>query len=233
MSGYVPGANPSPPPFPPIRAAREQAERKAVDSSFHNEGNAGVTAHADQEPQRMETIPGLTEADSASNVEEGPVTAQGQLVQIAVQGADFVRSSTPNPPSQPGTSVDSLTQLESSLSVTPKMNTGFPELQVLQDQTQEMSEVPFLQSEGDASSSIIEPPPLPGRKDQVEDIGEFSDANQASENVSQAECPPLYAINPFDSTQQSETGGESDSEIHDPGQPGTSRAGQSGQNDTL
>ena len=233
MSGYVPGANPSPPPFPPIRAAREQAERQAVDSSFYNEGNAGVTAHADQEPQRMETIPGLTEADSASNVDEGPVTAQGQLVQIAVQGADFVRSSTPNPPSQPGTSVDSLTQLESSLSVTPKMNTGFPELQVLQDQTQEMSEVPFIQSEGDASSSIIELPPLPGRKDQVEDIGEFNDANQTSENVSQAECPPLYAMNPFDSTRQSETGGESDSEIHDPGQPGTSRAGQSGQNDTL
>ena len=44
------------------------------------------------------------------------------------------------------------------------MSTGFPELQVLQDQTQEMPEVSFLQSEGDASSSIIEPPPLPGRK---------------------------------------------------------------------
>ena len=235
MSGYVSGANPSPPPFPPIRAAREQTEHMAVDSFFHNESNTDVTAYADQESQRMETIQGLTGADSASNVEEGPITAQDQSVQIAVQGAEYVRSSTPNPANQPGTSVDSLAQLESSLSVAPRMNTGFPELQVLQDQTQEMSGVSFLQSEGDASSSIIEPPPLPGGKNRVEDIGESSDANLTSENISQAECPPLYAMNPFDSAQQSETGGESGSEVHDPGQPGTSRAGQSSpsQNDTL
>ena len=96
-----------------------------------------------------------------------------------------------------------------------------------------MSGVLFLQSEGDASSSIIEPPPLPGGKNRVEDIGESSDANLTSEDISQAECPPLYAMNPFDSAQQSETGGESGSEVHDPGQPGTSRAGQSSQNDTL
>ena len=164
MSGYVSGANPSPPPFPPIRAAREQTEHMAVDSFFYNESNTDVTAFADQESQRMETIQGLTGADSASNVEEGPITAQDQSVQIAVQGAEYVRASTPNPANQPRTSVDSLTQLESSLSVAPRMNTGFPELQVLQDQTQEMSGVSFLQSEGDASSSIIEPPPLPGGK---------------------------------------------------------------------
>ena len=233
MSGYVSGANPSLPPFPPIRAAREQTEHMAVDSFFHNESNTDVTAHVDQESQRMETIQGLTGADSASNVEEGPITSQDQSVQIAVQGAEYVRFSTPNPADQPGTSVDSLAQLESSLSVAPIMNTGFPELQVLQDQTQEMSGVSFLQSEGDASSSVIEPPPLPGGKDRVEDIGESSDANLTSENISQAECPPLYAMNPFDSAQQSETGDESGSEVHDPGQPGTSRAGQSSQNDTL
>ena len=233
MSGYASGANPSPPPFPPIRAAREQTEHMAVDSFFHNESNTDVTAHVDQESQRMETMQGLTGADSASNVEEGPITARDKSVQIAAQGAEYVRSSTPNPANQPGTSVDSLAQLESSLSVAPIMNTGFPELQVLQDQTQEMSGVSFLQSEGDASSSVIEPLRLPGGENRVEDVGESSDANLTSENISQAECPPLYAMNPFDSAQQSETGGESDSEVHDPGQPGTSRAGQSSQNDTL
>ena len=233
VSGYVPGVNPSPPPFPPIRAARDQTEHVAADISFHGANNASAVIYAGQGLQRMETMQGLTEANSADNVEKDPNAAQGQLAQIADHDAEFVRSSTPNPPDQPGTSVDSLTQLETSLSVTPKMSTGFPELQVIQDQTEEMPEVSFLQSKGDASSSVMEPPPLPGGKNQVEDIGESSDVNQLSESVSQGECPPLYAINPFDSAQQSETGDESGSEVHDPGQPGTSRADHSGQNDTL
>ena len=162
VSGYVPGVNPSPPPFPPIRAARDQTEHIAADISFH--GAASAVIYAGQGLQRMGTMQGLAEANSADNVEEDPNAAQGQLAQIADHDAEFVRSSTPNPPDQPGTSVDSLTQLETSLSVTPKMSTGFPELQVLQDQTEEMPEVSFLQSEGDASSSVMEPPPLPGGK---------------------------------------------------------------------
>ena len=141
MSGYVSGANPSPPPFPPIRAAREQPEHMAVDSSFHDESNTGVVTYIAQEPQGMQAIQGLPGADPASNVEEGPITAQDPPGQLAVQGADYVRSSTPNPVNQPDISVDSLAQLETSLSIVPGIGTDFPELHVLQDQTHEMSGV--------------------------------------------------------------------------------------------
>ena len=233
MSGYVPGINPSPPPFPPIRTFLSQMQQLTADSPLSNESNVDVTAYADEMVQRMEISQGLIGTDPANLEKEEPSLAQSPVVQDVGRDPVQVRASTPTPLEQSGTEVVSTSQLVSSLSIVPQSQSGFPELRVLQDQTQEMSEASFLQSEGNVSSSVTEPPPLPGGRDQTEDIGESSDVNPASENASQVEYPALYVVNPFDLAQQSETGGESSSETHDPGQPSTSRAGQPGQSDAL
>ena len=155
----------------------------AVDSHFGNESNIDVTTYADEMVQRMEISQGLIGDDLARHDEEGPFTAQVPAVRATIQDPEFVRSSTPNPSNQPGTTVVSLSQLESSLSVVPRTQADLPELQVNPDQTQEVSETSFLQSEENASSSVIEPPPLPGRNEQTKASGEQSDTNQTLESA--------------------------------------------------
>ena len=224
---------PSPPPFPPIRAVLSQTTPMAVDSPFSNESNIDVTTYADEMVQRMEISQGLIGDDFARHDEEGPFTAQVPAVQATIQDPEFVRSSTPNPSNQPGTTVVSLSQLESSLSVLPRTQADLPELQVNPEQTQEVSENSFLQSEENASSSVIEPPPLPGRNEQTKASGEQSDTNQTLESASHSEIPALYGTNPFDSVPLSGGSSESGSENHDPGLPGTSKAGLPVQGEVL
>ena len=221
---------PSPPPFPPIRAVLSQTMPMAVDSPF---SNIDVTTYADEMGHRMEISQGLIGDDLARHDEEGPFTAQVPAAQATIQDPEFVRSSTPNPSNQPGAIVVSLSQLESSLSVVPRTQADLPELQVNQDQTQEVSEASFLQSEENASSSVIEPPPLPGRNEQTKVSGEQSDTNQTLESASHSEIPALYGTNPFDSVPLSGGSSESGSENHDPGLPGTSRAGLPVQGEVL
>ena len=168
----MPSSVPSPPPFPPIRAVLSQTAPMTADSPFSNESNNDVTTYADEMVQRMETSQGLIDDGLARHDEEGPFTDQVPAAQVTIQDPEFVRSSTPNPSNQSGAVVVSLSQLESSLSVVPRTQADLPELQVNQDRTQEVSETSFLQSEGNASSSIIEPPPLPGRNDQTKVSGE-------------------------------------------------------------
>ena len=158
---------PSPPPFPPIRAVLSQTTPMTVDSPFSNESNVDVTTYADEMVQRMEISQGLIGDNLVRHDEEGPFTAQVPAVQATIQDPEFVRSSTPNPSNQPGAIVVGLSQLESSLSVVPRTQADLPELQVNPDQTQEVSEASFLQPEENASSSVIEPPPLPGRNEQT------------------------------------------------------------------
>ena len=229
----MPSSVPSPPPFPPVRAVLSQKMQMAVDSPFSNESNIDVTTYADEMVQRMEISQGLIGVDPARHDEEGPFTAQIPTAQATIRDPEFVRSSTPNPSNQPWATVVSLSQLESSLSVVPKAQADLPELQVNQDQTQELSEASFLQSEENASSSVNEPPPLPGRNERAKASGEHSDTNQTLESVSQSEIPALYGTNPFDSVPLSEGGGESGSEIRDPGQPCSSRAGLPVQGEVL
>ena len=229
----MPSSAPSPPPFPPVRAVLSQTMQMAVDSPFSNESNIDVTTYAEEMVQRMEISQSLIVVDPARHDEEGPFTAQIPTAQATIPDPEFVRSSTPNPSNQTGATVVSLSQLESSLSVVPKTQADLPELQVNQDQTQEVSEASFLQSEENASSSVIEPPPLPGRNERAKASGEHSDTNQTLESASQSEIPALYGTNLFDSVPLSERGGESGSEIHEPGQPGTSRAGLPVQGEVL
>ena len=96
---------PSPPPFPPIRAVLSQTTPMAVDSPFSNESNIDVTTYADEMVQRMEISQGLIGDDLARHDEEGPFTAQVPAVQATIQDPEFVRSNTPNPSNQPGTTV--------------------------------------------------------------------------------------------------------------------------------
>ena len=133
-----------------------------------------------------------------------------------------MRASTPVPLDQSASGVISLTQLESTLTVAPRSHTDLPELQRTTDMSHEMSAVSFLQSEGEATSSVNEPPPLPGGEVQPKVSGDHSDATQTGESVSQTDCPLLYANILFCSRSGSEGGDESGSEVHDPGQPGTS-----------
>ena len=197
----MPSSVPSPPPFPPVRAVPSQTMQMAVDSPFSNESNIDVTTYADEMVQRMEISQGLIGDDLARHDEEGPFTAQVPAAQATIQDPEFVRSSTPNPSNQSRATVVSLSQLESSLSVVSKTQADLPELQVNQDQTQEVSEASFLQSEENASSSVIEPPPLPGRNEQTIVSGEHSDTKQTLESASHSEIPALYGTNPFDSVK--------------------------------
>ena len=111
------------------------------------------------------------------------------------QSSKFVRTSTSTPLEQSGTEVVSLSLLESSLSVVPQPQTDLPELQLAQDQAHETPAVSYLQSDGEASSSVHEPPPLPGGAAQSKAPGDHSDNNQTVETTSQSDYP-LY-MRPF------------------------------------
>ena len=129
----MPSSAPSPPPFPPVRAVLSQTMQMAVDSPFSNESNVDVTTYADEMVQRMEISQNLIGVDPARHDDEGPFTAQIPTAQATIWDPEFVRSSTPNPSNQPGATVVSLSQLESSLSNVPKTQADLPELQVNQD----------------------------------------------------------------------------------------------------
>ena len=66
----------------------------------------------------------------------------------------------------------SLSLLESSLSLVPQSQTDLPELQLTRDQVRETPTVTYLQSDGEASSSAHEPPPLPGGAEQPSAAGD-------------------------------------------------------------
>ena len=219
----MPSSTPSPPPFPPIRTFLGQAQQLTADSPFSNESNVDVTAYADKMVQRMEVSQGLTDTNPASPTEEEPSPAQDPVVPDVDHVPIQVRTSTPTPLEQPGTEVTSISQLESSLSLAPQSQSGFPELQLAQNRSHDTSAVSFLQSDDEASSSVHEPPPLPGGAGHFTAPGDHSDNTQAVDTTSQSEIPHLYASVPFGTGSASETQEDSGSEIHDPGPPGTSR----------
>ena len=153
-----------------------------ADSPFSNESNIDVTAYADEVVQRMEASQELTGTDFTNLTERGPSTAQSQNAQGMNQASGFVRASTPTPLEQTRTEVVSLSLLESSLSVVPQPQTDLPELQFARDQVRETPTVSYLQSDGEASSSAHEPPPLPRGAEQPRATGYHSDNNQTVEN---------------------------------------------------
>ena len=161
----MPSSTPSPPPFPPIRTFLGQAQQLTADSPFSNESNVDVTAYADEMVQRMEVSQGLTDTDPASPKEEEPSPAQDPVVPDVGHVPIQVRTSTPTPFEQPGTEVTSISQLESSLSVAPQSQSGFPELQLAQNRSHDTSAVSFLQSDDEASSSVHEPLHSPVEQD--------------------------------------------------------------------
>ena len=228
----MPSSTPSPPPFPPIRTFLGQAQQLTADSPFSNESSVDVTAYADEMVQRMEVSQGLTDTNPASPTEE-PTPAQGPVVPDVGHVPIQVRTSTPTPLEQPGTEVTSISQLESSLSVAPQSQSGFPELQLAQNRSHDTSAVSFLQSDDEASSSVHEPPPLPGGAGHFTAPGDHSDTTQAVDTTSQSEIPLLYASVPFGTGSASETQEDSGSEIHDPGPPGTSRFNPQPQEEVL
>ena len=229
----MPSSTPSPPPFPPIRTFLGQAQQLTADSPFSNESNVDVTAYADEMVQRMEVSQGLTDTNPASPTEEEPSPAQDPVVPDVDHVPIQVRTSTPTPLEQPGTEVTSISQLESSLSVAPQSQSGFPELQLAQNRSHDTSAVSFLQSDDKASSSVHEPPPLPGGAGHFTAPGDHSDTTQAVDTTSQSEIPLLYASVPFGTGSASETQEDSGSEIHDPGPPGTSRFNPQPQEEVL
>ena len=229
----MPSSTPSPPPFPPIRTFLGQAQQLTADSPFSNESNVDVTAYADEMVQRMEVSQGLTDTNPASPTEEEPSPAQDPVVPDVDHVPIQVRTSTPTPLEQPGTEVTSISQLESSLSVAPQSQSGFPELQLAQNRSHDTSAVSFLQSDDEASSSVHEPPPLPGGAGHFTAPGDHSDTTQAVDTTSQSEIPLLYASVPFGTGSASETQEDSGSEIHDPGPPGTSRFNPQPQEEVL
>ena len=229
----MPSSTPSPPPFPPIRTFLGQAQQLTADSPFSNESNVDVTAYADEMVQRMEVSQGLTDTNPASPTEEEPSPAQDPVVPDVGHVPIQVRTSTPTPLEQPGTEVTSISQLESSLSVAPQSQSGFPELQLAQNCSHDTSAVSFLQSDDEASSSVHEPPPLPGGTGHFTAPGDHSDTTQAVDTTSQSEIPLLYASVPFGTGSASETQEDSGSEIHDPGPPGTSRFNPQPQEEVL
>ena len=229
----MPSSTPSPPPFPPIRTFLGQAQQLTADSPFSNESNVDVTAYADEMVQRMEVSQGLTDTNPASPTEEEPSPAQDPVVPDVGHVPIQVRTSTPTPLEQPGTEVTSISQLESSLSVAPQSQSGFPELQLAQNRSHDTSAVSFLQSDDEASSSVHEPPPLPGGAGHFTAPGDHSDTTQAVDTTSQSEIPLLYASVPFGTGSASETQEDSGSEIHDPGPPGTSRFNPQPQEEVL
>ena len=181
----------------------------------------------------MEVSQGLTDTNPASPREEEPSPAQGPVVPDVGHVLIQVRTSTPTPLEQPGTEVTSISQLESSLSVAPQSQSGFPELQLAQNRSHDTSAVSFLQSDDEASSSVHEPPPLPGGAGHFTAPGDHSDTTQAVDTTSQSEIPLLYASVPFGTGSASETQEDSGSEIHDPGPPGTSRFNPQPQEEVL
>ena len=183
--------------------------------------------------QRMEVSQGLTDTNPASPTEEEPSPAQDPVVPDVDHVPIQVRTSTPTPLEQPGTEVTSISQLESSLSVAPQSQSGFPELQLAQNRSHDTSAVSFLQSDDEASSSVHEPPPLPGGAGHFTAPGDHSDTTQAVDTTSQSEIPLLYASVPFGTGSASETQEDSGSEIHDPGPPGTSRFNPQPQEEVL
>ena len=229
----MPSSTPSPHPFPPIRTFLGQAQQLTADSPFSNESNVDVTAYADEMVQRMEVSQGLTDTNPASPTEEEPSPAQDPVVPDVDHVPIQVRTSTPTPLEQPGTEVTSISQLESSLSVAPQSQSGFPELQLAQNRSHDTSAVSFLQSDDEASSSVHEPPPLPGGAGHFTAPGDHSDTTQAVDTTSQSEIPLLYASVPFGMGSASETQEDSGSEIHDPGPPGTSRFNPQPQEEVL
>ena len=137
----------------------------------------------------------------------------------------LVRASTPILHDQTDAGIVSLSQLESALAVGSHTQTGFPELHLASDVPHDSSRASFLQSEGEAPSSVCEPPPLPGGTTHGYNVEELSDANQTGEGTSQTECPLLYSDTPFDNIELSSDGCEDlETTTHDPGQPGTSRS---------
>ena len=229
----MPSSTPSPPPFPPIRTFLGQSQQLTADSPFSNESNVDVTAYADEMVQRTEVSQGLTDTNPASPTEEEPSPAQDPVVPDVGHVPIQVRTSTPTPLEQPGTEVTSISQLESSLSVAPQSQSGFPELQLAQNRSHDTSAVSFLQSDDEASSSVHEPPPLPGGAGHFTAPGDHSDTTQAFDTTSQSEIPLLYASVPFGTGSASETQEDSGSEIHDPGPPGTSRFNPQPQEEVL
>ena len=229
----MPSSTPSPPPFPPIRTFLGQAQQLTADSPFSNESNVDVTEYADEMVQRMEVSQGLTDTNPASPTEEEPSPAQDPVVPDVGHVPIQVRTSTPTPLEQPGTEVTSISQLESSLSVAPQSQSGFPELQLAQNRSHDTCAVSFLQSDDEASSSVHEPPPLPGGAGHFTAPGDHSDTTQAVDTTSQSEIPLLYASVPFGTGSESETQEDSGSEIHDPGPPGTSRFNPQPQEEVL
>ena len=229
----MPSSTPSPPSFPPIRTFLGQAQQLTADSPFSNESNVDVTAYADEMVQRMEVSQGLTDTDPASPTEEEPSPAQDPVDPDVGHVPIQVRTSTPTPFEQSGTEVTSISQLESSLSVAPQSQSGFPELQLAQNRSHDTSAVSFLQSDDEASSSVHEPPPLPGGAGHFTAPGDHSDTTQAVDTTSQSEIPLLYASIPFGTGSASETQEDSGSEIHDPGPPGTSRFNPQPQEEVL
>ena len=195
----------------------------AADSPFSSGSNVDVTAYADEVVQRMEVSQELIDTDLVNPTEERPLTTQGQNTPNASHVSEFVRTSTPTPPEQSGAEEVSLSLLESTLSVAPQTQSGFPELQLAQIQTHETPAVSFLQTDEEASSSVHEPPPLPGGTGQFKTPGDHSDTNHTMETTSQSEIPLLYATIPFGAESASEGCEDSGSEAHDPGPPGTSK----------
>ena len=222
VSKITPASVISPPPFPPTRVSLNLAQQMAANSPLSTDSNVNVTAYANEVVQRMEEAQELTETESPNPVRNEAVTAQSQDVQETYQLPELVRASTPIPLDQSAAGIVSLSQLESTLTVAPISQADLPELQLATDMSHEMSGVSFLQSEGEATSSVNEPLPLPGGEIQPKVSGDYSDATQTEESVSQTDYRLLYATIPFCSRSGSEGGDESGPEAHDPGQPGTS-----------
>ena len=222
VSNITPASVISPPPFPPTRISLNLAQQMAPNSPLNTDSNVDVTVYANEVVQRMEEAQELTEMESPNHVWNEAATAQGQDAQETYQLPELVQASTRIPLDQSAAGRVSLSQLESTLTVALRSQADLPELQLTTDMSQEMSGVSFLQSEGEATSSVNEPPPLHGGEVQPNVSGDYSDATQTGESVSQTDCPLLYATIPFCPRSGSEGGDESGSEVHDPGQPGTS-----------
>ena len=156
VSNFTPASAISPPPFPPTRDSFNLAQQMAANSPFSTDSNVDVTAYANEVVQRMEEAQGLTETESPNPVRDETVTAQGQGAQEMNQPPELVRASTRISLDQSAARIVSLSQLESTLTVAPRSQADLLELQLATDMSHEMSGVSFLQSEGEASSSVNE-----------------------------------------------------------------------------
>ena len=221
----VPTLVPSPPPFPPIRISvrpiQQAADITPVNSDSHIEtivSNDQLDHHEEgaQEPP----VIGFSGSDA-----EEPNVSHSQDVLTVEPNPGLIRASTPILHDQTGAGMVSLSQLESALAVGSHVQADLLELHLASDVPHDSSRVSFLQSEGEASSSVCEPPPLPGGTTRDYNAEELSDAIQTGEGTSQTECPLLYSTTPFDNIELSSDGCEDpETTTHDPGQPGTSRS---------